>query len=771
MSQVHISLDLAEGTRVRITVEALPDSGDEAEAQATRTIFVSGPGSAEAGPDSVSLPVYPQSAMMIDETESPLNLEGHRPCDLFAWARLATHATTARLRSALGSWTHSLEASLFGFALLVYLSTRLVGLTQFPIYFFTDEAVQTVLAADLVRDNFKSYEKEFLPTYFKNGTQYNLSTSVYLQVIPYLLFDKSVFVTRATSVLVTLLAAVCVGLILRDIFNIPYWWAGTLILSITPAWFLHSRTAFETVLFVSLYTCVLYNYLLYRQRSPRYLYPTLILAALAFYSYSPGQLIIAATGLLLLISDARYHWENRRIILRGLVLAALLALPYLRFRFTHSTAFTEQLSNLHSYWVQPLPLKEKIARFASEYLTGLSPGYWFTPNEHDLVRHRLGEYGHLMRAALPFAAIGLILSLKKIRSPAYRSVLISLLAAPTGAALVRIGITRTLVFVIPAALLTALGLSYCMTWIENKKIHRKTLSVGLFTILAMVNFFILRDALVNGPTWFQNYGLGGMQYGAQQLFGTIKEHLKQSPETKIIVSPSWSNGTDVVARFFLPDPLPIQMGSIEGHLTQHLPLDDDTLFVLIPDEYQKAISSDKFTDIRLDRTLLYPNGQPGFYFARMRYVDNIDQILAAERQARHALITGQITLNGQNVQVKYPHLDMGNVIHAFDGDTATLIRTLEANPAVIELQFPEPVRINGLYLKFGSTEALVTVQLDPIDGPSPIEYSTLMEGSVEKPDGTIDFGEPVTTQRITLMIEDTRQPEPGHVHIWEIGLR
>ena len=91
-------------------------------------------------------------------------------------------------------------------ALAVYLLVRFTALDSFPIYFFTDEAVQTVRAAELVRDGFSTGD-EFLPTYFVNGGQYNLSVSVYLQLIPYLLFGKSVWVTRGVSVLVGLIAA------------------------------------------------------------------------------------------------------------------------------------------------------------------------------------------------------------------------------------------------------------------------------------------------------------------------------------------------------------------------------------------------------------------------------------------------------------------------------------------------------------------------------------------------------------------------------------
>src|SRR5215208_1911629 len=162
---------------------------------------------------------------------------------------------------------YDLATWLFFLAVAIYLVTRLVGLTKFPIYFFTDEAIQSQSMLDLIKNGYRDLADTWFPTYFRNGEYYNLSLSVYLQWLPALLFGKSAVATRATSVFVTLLAAISTGLILRDVFKLKYWWAGTLFLSITPAWFLHSRTAFETAEFVALYAGTLYAYLLYRYRS------------------------------------------------------------------------------------------------------------------------------------------------------------------------------------------------------------------------------------------------------------------------------------------------------------------------------------------------------------------------------------------------------------------------------------------------------------------------------------------------------------------------
>jgi hypothetical protein len=677
----------------------------------------------------------------------------------------------ARFAAARKAWTHSLQTTLFGLALLVYLSTHLIGLTDFPVYFFTDEAVQTVLAGDLLRDGLKNEDGDFLPTYFKNGGQYRLSTSVYLQVLPYLAFGKSIFVNRATSVLVGLAAALAVGLILRNVFMLKFWWMGVLLLSITPAWFLHSRTAFECVIAVAFYALFLYFYMLYRVKNTKYLYPALAAGALAFYSYSSFQIIMLMTGGLLLLSDWRYHWQNLKVGLTGSGLLVFLALPYVRFVIAHPNANTSSMKALGSYWMQPISLGEKLTHFLNQYLYGLSIHYWFIPNNGELIRHVMKGYGNLLLASLPFMVLGLILAVLQFRSATHRVVLIALLAAPGGAALIEIGITRALVMVIPAALLTAFGLEKTLNWLGRRRFSYGTLSVGVFAILAVFNFYMLGDSLINGPTWYDDYGMGGMQYGAKQIFKAVQDFVSKNPNTQILFSPNWANGTDVVARFLLPDDLPVRIESIDGYLIEHLPLDDQMVFVMTPDEYQTTVSSGKFTNVRVVKTVPYPNFKAGFYFVRMHYVSDIDEIIAAEKEVRRQLQEDEVDIGNQRVKVRYSLLDMGEIGNLFDGNPDTLGRTFEANPFVVELTFPEPKIISGLSMIIGSTSDRVIAKLYPSPNAPPVEYVADLDAEFDHPEDSMAFGAPTPAQILRLEIQDLHQIEPGHVHVWEINLR
>jgi len=277
-TRVKITTAAPVGTHLRLTVEAVPDPG------------------APGGHQTVEL--------NLGQTNSP-------------------PVPASSLLSRQPQW----EWWLFAAALIIYALTRLIGLEDFPLYFFVDEAVQTLMAEHFVHNGLTNYEGEFLPTYFQPDPTYNQScVTVYQQIIPYLLFGKSVLVTRAVSALVAALAVVAVGLTLRQIFQQRYWWCGMLLFSALPVWFLHTRTAFEPVTTTAMYGGCLYFYLLYRYRAPVYLYATLVFGALTFYTYGPAQFLMPVTAVCLLASDWRYHWQHRRNLVRGAGLLLLLAL-------------------------------------------------------------------------------------------------------------------------------------------------------------------------------------------------------------------------------------------------------------------------------------------------------------------------------------------------------------------------------------------------------------------------------------------------------------
>ncbi|MBI4785770.1 MAG: glycosyltransferase family 39 protein, partial [Chloroflexi bacterium] len=486
------------------------------------------------------------------------------------WSARPTEATVPHVRGFVLNRTEAFAVVLFALSLAVYAVTRLVALDQFPIYFFADEAIEGVLASQLIQRGWRDYQDKLLPLFFNTYGFFNPLISVYFHAAGLLLFGKSIVVTRGVSAVMTLVGAAAVGLILKSGFRVRYWWAGVLFLAATPVWFLHSRTAFETAMMVSFYACFLLCYVLYRYRSPRFIFPALVFAAATFYSYGNGQLVIGLTGLLLLFSDLRYHLRNWRTALLGAILLVVLALPYVQFGRDRPTEAAYHLRTLNTYLMQQIPLEQKLVQFLGQYVYGFSPQYWFVPNENDLARHRMKDYGNIALWALPFFLIGVGICLRRIKSSAHRLALIAALAAPIGGAITQVAITRILTFVVPASIFATLGLDFLLARLRPR--WRSVATAIVFVGISGASLGMLSDALSNGPLWYRDYGLYGMQWGAKQLFEVIPRYVRQSPDTVVNVTPTWANGTDVFLDYFMPKEPRVKFANVDALIAERQPL-------------------------------------------------------------------------------------------------------------------------------------------------------------------------------------------------------
>ena len=499
---------------------------------------------------------------------------------------------------------------LFIFSLLLYSSTRLYSLENFPIYFFTDEAYHPLKAEEL--KSFSLYS-EVAPLRFRP------ILSVYPYVLTNKIFGKSVFTTRAVTAFFSILAAISLALIMKWIFKSKLWWMTPLILGVIPSWFIHSRTGFESAVMASFYAIFFLFYLLYRYKNPKFIFPSVIFAAFAFYTYSNGQIIMVLLTVLLFFSDLKYHLKNFRLIIPVLLFTLLLAYPYISFQKKHEKENFIHLRMINSYWTGAFSLQEKLARFGKTYLEGLSPIYWFNPNSSELQRHRMYGYGHINRELYPLILIGIGLCLWRIRQSKYRTVLLALLATPIGGALAEISITRVLSVVIPATLLAALGLDVLLKAslkiisfvIPTKPIRAHGgISIVIFLAISSLNLFILHDSLKNGPLWFRDYGLYGMQWGAKQLFAdTIPKYLAKDPQVKIMVSPVWANGTELFSRFFLNSEQQkrVLMRNYDYYSFDKRELTEDMLLIMPDNEYQKTVSNPKLKILKTENVIPYPD--------------------------------------------------------------------------------------------------------------------------------------------------------------------
>jgi hypothetical protein len=751
---VHIDITLPPDTSLQVTLSARPGEAP---------VVVNAVGLAEpAGPPAAAALLPPPPARM-------------------RWPTIAWQAGLRQVsQQARRLWRWKLPTSLFALALLIYLITHLTGLLRYPIYFFSDEAMQPLFAQTLMQNRFVDKQNDiFLPLYVEvDGNRWAPLLPMYFHALTMSLFGKTAVVTRATSAIFSILAALAVSLTLKQVYRALFWWVGALVLAVLPAWFLHSRTAFETVSATTLYALFLWLYLRYRTGSPRAIYGAAVCAAGAFYCYTNAQAVLGLTGLLLLIFDARYHWQQRRTLAWLIPLGVFLALPLIIFEWRNPAAISLHLRVVDSYWFHDIPLAQKITTLIQKYAYGLSPQYWFFSNGQDLERHRFGPYPHIWTVFLPFFLLGLIVCLRKIRCAEERSLLLAAFAVPVGAAQLDIGMPRVLMFVIPASILIVLGWEWLwqagQRWLARLRLAETIAHWALFYALAFGSLAMLGNALENGPLWFRNYGLYGMQYGAVQLFGEeIPRLLSADPAMRLIVTPTWANATHRYADFFLtPEQRAnVQMGNIEAYLARKLTLPPNQLFVMTPEELTQATQNPKLAPPIIEKVIAYPDGNPGFYFTRWAYSLEADALFAAEQAERMTLLSAEVMMQGQPLTVRHSWNDMGSSQDMFDNDVYTLMRGLEANPLVVELNFPGALSLSGVTSYLGKLDAAITATVTLEGSPTPLTFSGVFPDAEDSQALTIAFdGGPyrVTTLRLEYL---ERQPgDQVHIHIREIEL-
>jgi hypothetical protein len=188
-------------------------------------------------------------------------------------------------------------------------------------------------------------------------------------------------------------------------------------------------------------------------------------------------------------------------------------------------------------------------------------------------------------------------------------------------------------------------------------------------------------------------------------------------------------------------------------------------------EYEDAAGSGKFSNMRVEHVIRHPDGRPGFYFVRLEYSGAFEEILATEAAKRRRLVETPVTVEGEPVLLRHSKLDLGDPGAMFDGDPATVARTEEANPFVVEWEFPAPRTFRELAIRIGGTEERVTIRLSESRDSEPVTYSATLRGTIQQPTVFLKFSRPTRARLVRIEVYDPLRPEPDHIHIFDIQLR
>ncbi len=273
--------------------------------------------------------------------------------------------------------------------------------------------------------------------------------------------------------------------------------------------------------------------------------------------------------------------------------------------------------------------------------------------------------------------------------------------------------------VVPATLAATIGLDQLRAWLA-RVLPDRLIEVAVAAGLTASTLAMTRDALVNGPRWFPDYGMQGQQWGAKELFAELGRRLATAPPgSTFVISHLWANNANAFEDFFLQpeDRERITWGVIDDVLHEsRAEVKPTTVFVLTPPEYARALASPKLRIYPGTTIIDDPSGQPGFYLVKLAYTEAADSIFAAEALARKRLVDDTVTIDGVQARIRHPLLDMGTISEAFDGNERSLARTLDANPTTIEIRFPTARPVSGVLLHLWTEHYRIRLRAFGADG-------------------------------------------------------
>lgn len=141
-----------------------------------------------------------------------------------------------------------------------------------------------------------------------------------------------------------------------------------------------------------------------------------------------------------------------------------------------------------------------------------------------------------------------------------------------------------------------------------------------------------------------------------------------------------------------------------------------------------------------------------------------------QRPAAAALVADKALVDGSLVSVSHSEWDAGRTADLFDGNPATMARTENANPAILEIRLPQPRPLKGISLTTGGMEAALKVVVRPAGGAAPTSYAREFRGMPPDPTFGLDFDTgSARIEFVRVELKDLSGGD-GHIHIRSLQL-
>lgn len=133
------------------------------------------------------------------------------------------------------------------------------------------------------------------------------------------------------------------------------------------------------------------------------------------------------------------------------------------------------------------------------------------------------------------------------------------------------------------------------------------------------------------------------------------------------------------------------------------------------------------------------------------------------------VVKTDIQVEGENIEISYSPIDMGQPKDIFDDDFVTLMRGAAANPYILNFNFSKPRHLSGIFGQFAKMDYQITVDLFPPDSNDPVHYAFTGEKITSDVELEMAFeNAPDLVKRVYIEILQLNPGEEVHIHIRQI---
>ncbi|MEK7061615.1 MAG: glycosyltransferase family 39 protein [Patescibacteria group bacterium] len=410
--------------------------------------------------------------------------------------------------------------------LLFFLVTRLYKIASIPSSVYWDEASIGYNAYSVLKTGRDEWG-EFLPLHFRAFGEFKLPVYIYSVLIVELVFGLTQFAVRFPAVIYGLFSVLGLYLLTNKITkNKTVALLSSFLFSLTPWFFIFSRTGYEAVAGLVFFIFAIYFLLLSFEKN-RNLIISIFLFISAIYSYNSFRIL---TPIFLIPGLIVFGFKTRRQgVLVLLISVGLFILSLLPIYKLYS-----QDSGLNR--LQTVKATQSVIK---NYLTHLSFDFLFIKGDSN-PRSQIPQSPELFLIDLPFIVLGLFYIFKK-RSLKYYAILATLLVSFIPAAITKESphALRSILAAPIFAVITSLGVFSFISFFKKYSKYLLAAIVSLYLIYFGSYFykFITKYNLLTSTDWQYQYklifanqkeGLVTDKYAQPYIFALF--YLKYPPE-------------------------------------------------------------------------------------------------------------------------------------------------------------------------------------------------------------------------------------------------